>query len=232
MEEAIETELRMSRIQHAGEADAVPRAVPMCAGLEHQHVQFYHRRMSWFLDPYQAIDQGWLLIMKSSTAQKLQWVNPPPMRVWAELNQPPKDFSSEQISRWSKPGPSSKLLQPGHVTLDQSKALTRQTVPSKIMVFSCPYFGARAGPLESSVTPAAWPHCCCSPPPTPFLHLLQVQIHSTAVAGLVCLYCCLVFGAMATHTRRSPILKKHRSRRSEASTTCKPRDHEQTRFRR
>lgn len=168
MEEAIETELRMSRIQHAGEADAVPRAVPMCAGLEHQHVQFYHLRMSWFLDPYQAIDQGWLLIMKSSTAQKLQWVNPPPMRVWAELNQPPKDFRSEQISRWSKPGPSSKLLQPGHVTLDQSKALTRQTAPSKIMVFSCPYFGARAGPLESSVTPAAWPHSCCSPPPPHF----------------------------------------------------------------
>lgn len=75
MGEAIDTELGMSPLQRTGEADAVPGAVPTCAGLEHQG------RASWFLEPYQGIDQVWLLIMKSSTGQKLQRVNPLPLGV-------------------------------------------------------------------------------------------------------------------------------------------------------
>lgn len=37
MGEAIEKELGISQIQHTGEADAVPRAVPTFIGLEQQH---------------------------------------------------------------------------------------------------------------------------------------------------------------------------------------------------
>jgi len=55
--EAIETELGMSRVQHTGEADAVPRAAPTCAGLEHQHKWFYQGRTSWFLEPYQGTEE-------------------------------------------------------------------------------------------------------------------------------------------------------------------------------
>lgn len=39
------------------------------ARLGHQHPELYQRWASWFLEPYQGVDQGRLLIMKSSTGR-------------------------------------------------------------------------------------------------------------------------------------------------------------------
>lgn len=181
-----ETELGMSQIQHTREAEAAPRAVPRWAGLEHQHRQFYHSRMSGFLEPYQGVHQGWLLIVKNNTGQNLPRVNPLSVGLWAELNQPSKDTDLllqiwAKIETWTFFRTAPALLHPTWPEQTFNQINSTDNSIFKTTAFSCPYFRTRAGALESSAILAARPHSYYVPPPS---HLLHVQIHSCGRASL------------------------------------------------